>query len=65
MIEHSPQRTVDQSERRENDRDTDYLSPVNHGAALLCCDRTALWLLWRADRLVERLPTECPIMILA
>jgi hypothetical protein len=33
MIEHSPQRTLNQSGGRENDRDTDYLSPVTHGAA--------------------------------
>jgi len=64
MIEQSPQRTVNESDDRGNDSDTDYSSPVTHGAAPLSCERTALWLLCRADRLVERLPTECPIVTL-
>jgi len=46
MIEHSSQRTVNQSYNRENDRNADCLSPVTYGAAPPDCERTAPRLVW-------------------
>jgi hypothetical protein len=64
MIEHSSQRTVNQSDDHENDSDADYLSPVPYGAAPHYCERPALRLVCGAGRSVDRLPTDCPIMLL-